>query len=148
MTWPAQLHPISRAISAIGLPVSEPDEVTARRERICQLLVHERKRIGVHLGFALCPSPTWDVLLDLYRVRQTTPAIQIWSLCMAANIPASTAHRRISEMIEQGILLRSHAGGRVMVSLSADYIQKLNRVLDDMVRLLPDPEPCTCATGA
>ena len=126
---------------------SHPDEVTARRERICQVLMHERKRIGVHLGFELCPSPTWDVLLDLYRARQTTPAVQIWSLCMAANIPASTAHRRISGMIEQGILLRSHAGGRVMVGLSADCVQKLDRVVDDMVRLLPDPVPCTCATA-
>jgi len=123
-----------------------PVPSTDRREQICRLLMNERKRIGSHIGFDLCPAPVWDILLALYLARRTTPAIQIWSLCIAANIPTSTAHRRITEMIEQDILVRSTMGGRVMVSLSTNYTAKLDRLLDDVAALVPSPKHCDCAT--
>ena len=126
--------------------MAEPEEAVLfeRRQRVGRFLTYERKRIGTHIGFDLCPSPVWDILLDLYLARRTAPAIQIWSLCVASNIPTSTAHRRISEMIDGGILVRSTAGGRVMVSLSGDYVDKLDRLLDDVAGLFPTPQPCEC----
>jgi predicted transcriptional regulator len=116
------------------------DPTTYRRVRICRLLVKERKRVGAHLGFALCPVPAWDMFLDLYLAFHHGQAISIWSLCLAANIPTSTAHRKIGEMIEEGIFQRGMEGGRVMVSLTSEYIAKLDRLFDDLASALTEDD--------
>ncbi|WP_313802568.1 MarR family transcriptional regulator [Sphingobium sp.] len=108
------------------------DPNTSRRVRICRLLVQERKRVGIHLGFDLCPVPAWDMMLDLYLAFHQGRAVSIWSLCLAANIPTSTAHRKIGEMVEEGIFHRGVDGGRVMVRLTAPYLEKLDRLFDEL----------------
>ncbi|MDB5726232.1 MAG: MarR-family transcriptional regulator [Novosphingobium sp.] len=117
--------------SDIGL-----DPIAHNRVQVCRVLIKERKRIGVHLGFALCPVPAWDMLLDLYLAFHQSRAINIWSLCLAANIPSSTAHRKIGEMVDEGIFQRGTEGGRVMVNLTAEYIQKLDSLFDDLAGTL------------
>ena len=112
------------------------DPRAPRRLEICRALIRERKRVGVHLGFELCPVPAWDILLDLYVARREQRSIQIWSLCVAANIPTSTAHRKIGEMIERGILVRNAEGGKVTVSLSDAYADKLELLFDDLGEIM------------
>lgn len=116
-------------------PANEGDSLARRRIDICRLLIKERKRIGVHLGFELCPAPAWDMLLDLYVARHDRQSVQIWSLCVASNIPTSTAHRKIGEMVDAGILVREPEGGRVIVKLSEVYVSKLEALLDDLAAL-------------
>ncbi|WP_157217980.1 MarR family transcriptional regulator [Flavisphingomonas formosensis] len=65
------------------------------------MLIAERKLLGERLGFDACPSPTWDILLDLYLAHHERRAIYLWSLCIAANIPLSSAHRKISELVPE-----------------------------------------------
>lgn len=117
------------------------------RVEICRLLVKERKRVGTHLGYELCPIPAWDMLLDLYMAHHERRSVQIWSLCVASNVPMSTAHRKIGEMVESGILVREMDGGRVMVRLSGAYLQKLDALLDD-IAALAEPLPPGRQTGA
>lgn len=111
-----------------------PDPPDRRREKICQRLVAERKRAGVRLGFDLIPAPAWDILLDLYLAERAGNPVQIWSLCIAANVPTSTAHRKITEMVEQGLLARSMDGGRVMIGLAPDTVMKLEALFDDLAQ--------------
>ena len=112
--------------------MSRPDGPFGCRLEICRLLIKERKRVGNHLGFELCPVPAWDMLLDLYVAYHEARGVQIWSLCLASNIPTSTAHRKIGEMVEAGILVREADGGRVIVGLSAAYVEKLDALFDDL----------------
>lgn len=126
-----------------------PQERARCREKICRRLVAERKRIGVQLGFDLIPAPAWDILLDLYLAERAGHGVQIWSLCIAANVPTSTAHRKISDMVERGLLTRSMDGGRVMIRLTADTALKLEALFDDLAQALSaeyrDPVPCRCS---
>ena len=71
-------------------------------------------------------------MLDLYLAFHEGRTINVWSLCLAANIPTSTAHRRIGELIEDGVFRRGPDGGRVMVSLTREYIEKLDQLFDDL----------------
>ncbi|WIW89578.1 MarR family transcriptional regulator [Sphingobium sp. V4] len=104
------------------------------RVEACRLLVAERNQIGSYLGFDLCPVPAWDILLDLYIAFHEGRETHISSLCLAANIPLSTAHRKIGEMVDNGILQRGFAGGRVTVDLTGEYMKKLDRLFDDLIR--------------
>lgn len=108
------------------------EERGRRREQICRRLIAERKRVGMHLGFDLVPAPAWDILLDLYLANLLGKPTQIWSLCIAANVPTSTAHRKISDMVDRNLLARSMHGGRVMVRLVPDTILKLEGLLDEL----------------
>lgn len=116
-----------------GTRSPDPDE--DHRIRLCRKLVKARVRVGNRLGFDLCPAPAWDILLDLYIAAHEARPVQIWSLCIAANIPTSTAHRKISEMVKNGVLLRGNLGGRVIVSLSSEIKARLDVLLDELAKL-------------
>lgn len=103
-----------------------------RRIEVCRLLIGQRRIVGLELGFDLCPSPTWDILLDLYLAHYEDRPTYLWALCVAANIPMSSAHRRICDLIEHGALWRSadeHDGRRVSVGLSAAMLARMDRVI-------------------
>lgn len=80
-----------------------------RRLVICRALIQIRKAVGDSLGFGLCPNPVWDMLLDLFVAHQEQRQVYLWPLCVAANIPISTAHRKIGEMEKWGLLTRETA---------------------------------------
>lgn len=106
-----------------------------RRLAVCRFLILERKLVGEHLGFENCPSPTWDVLLDLFVALHEGRTIYLWSLCVAANIPMSSAHRKITELVEEGMLVRSADDGdgrRVTVGLAPPTLAMLDDFLDAM----------------
>ena len=109
------------------------DPAALCRVEACRLLIAERKQVGTHLGFDLCPVPAWDMLLDLYIAYHEGRETHISSLCLAANIPLSTAHRKVGEMVEDGILQRGVGGGRVSVDLTSEYVEKLDRLFDDLI---------------
>ncbi len=109
------------------------DQPEARRREVCRRLIAERKLVGAKLGFDLCPAPTWDILLDLYLAHQEDRATYLWSLCMAAHIPTSSAHRKIAELTKKGLLTRSADGDdgrRVSVGLTEECRARLDALID------------------
>jgi len=109
-----------------------------QRLAMCKLLIAGRKLIGEHLGFEACPCPTWDVLLDLYAALHEGRTTYLWSLCVAANIPMSSAHRKITELIGEDVLGRSGDdadGRRVAVHLTPSTIATLDRLFDALAPL-------------
>ena len=54
----------------------------------------------------LFADPAWDILLDLAAARAERKRVSVTSLCIAAGVPATTALRWISQMVEMGLLLR------------------------------------------
>ena len=61
---------------------------------VARRLYRLRKRRDSELGALLFSEPAWDILLDLYVAQCEGRPIYLWSLCVAANIPLSSAHRR------------------------------------------------------
>ncbi|QJU59341.1 MarR family transcriptional regulator [Sphingomonas sp. AP4-R1] len=83
------------------------DQPADRRVDACRALIAERALVGQHVGFDICPCPVWDVLLDLYLAHHEQRPTYLWSLCVAANIPVSSAHRKINMLVELGLLHRA-----------------------------------------
>jgi hypothetical protein len=114
------------------------DQPVGRRREVCRQLIAERKLVGARLGFDLCPAPAWDMLLDLYLAHQEGRKTNLWSLCMAAHIPTSSAHRKITELTRKGLLTRSadgEDGRRVSVGLTAQCLLQLDSFIDQISTL-------------
>ena len=54
----------------------------------------------------LFADPAWDILLDLAAARAGHERVSVTSLCIAAGVPATTALRWITQMVDSGLLLR------------------------------------------
>lgn len=109
------------------------DPVDDRRIVLCRMLIQIRKAVGDSLGFTLCPNPVWDMLLDLYVAHHEQRDLYLWPLCIAANTPLSTAHRKITEMEKKGLLVRTlhdRDRRRVRVRLTTQSMVTIAALLD------------------
>lgn len=85
-----------------------------------QILRQRRLRVEF-FGSSLFADPAWDILLDLTAARTEGIRVSITSLCIAANVPATTALRWIQQMTQSGLLERTNDSEdrrRAFVSLS------------------------------
>ncbi len=55
---------------------------------------------------ALFGDPAWDMLLDLTAAHGEGAQVSVTSLCIAAGVPATTALRWLTHMVESGIFQR------------------------------------------
>lgn len=51
-------------------------------------------------------DPAWDMLLDLTAAHAEGARVSVTSLCIAAGVPATTALRWLTQMVESGIFVR------------------------------------------
>lgn len=89
-----------------------------------------RRMRGHFFDGDLFADPAWDILLELYNARIRHKQISVTSLCIAAEVPATTALRWISLMVERGILERQDDPDdkrRAFVSLAEPVARQLNR---------------------
>lgn len=54
----------------------------------------------------LFSDPAWDMLLDLTAAHGEGTQVSVTSLCIAASVPATTALRWLTQMVESGIFMR------------------------------------------
>jgi hypothetical protein len=69
---------------------------------------NRRRRDGV-LPTELFGEPAWDMLLDLYIARYERREVSTTSLCIASGVPASTALRWITALMNAGLATRHDA---------------------------------------
>lgn len=101
------------AVQPTGLPA-------ARAER-ARALVRQRRLRANFLPAALFAEPAWDMLLDLYAAHYANKPVAVSSLCIASNVPSSTALRSIDAMTRAGCLERRRDpkdARRIFVTLS------------------------------
>lgn len=77
--------------------------VTAARIRAHVKARRNRERFFAAELFA---DPVWDILLDLAASRLEGRPVSVSSLCIAANVPTTTALRTIKQMVDRGLLVR------------------------------------------
>lgn len=65
-----------------------------------------RRMRGRYIDDDLFADPAWDILLELYAARLRHKQICVTSLCIASEVPSTTALRWISLMVGRGILER------------------------------------------
>jgi DNA-binding MarR family transcriptional regulator len=77
-------------------------------------------------------EPVWDILLDLYISHHSKRRISISSACIAANVPATTALRYISNLTSQGVIFRiadASDARRVFIKLSDEMERSIRSYL-------------------
>jgi hypothetical protein len=81
------------------------------------------------LGGKLFADPAWDMLLELFAAAFAGQRVSVTALCIAANVPATTALRWLKILEGEGLAVRSDDpldGRRSFVSLSKAGEAKLN----------------------
>lgn len=85
---------------------------------------------------ALFADPAWDILLDLYASLLDGQAISVSSLCIAANVPPTTALRWINLMTEKALLERradEQDGRRKFIGLSDEAAQAMHHYFTALI---------------
>ncbi|WP_299307635.1 winged helix DNA-binding protein [uncultured Croceicoccus sp.] len=69
-------------------------------------IIRQRQLRAKFFDAELFADPAWDILLDLTAAQAERTQVSVSSLCIAANVPPTTALRWISQMTEAGLLKR------------------------------------------
>jgi hypothetical protein len=87
------------ALAAVGQPAL-PDP------RMVRQIIANRQARTRFFDAELFGEPAWDMLLDLTAAHAEGVRVSVTSLCIAAGVPATTALRWITQMVESGIFVR------------------------------------------
>lgn len=74
--------------------------------RLVRKIVRHRQLRARYFDGSLFADPAWDILLDLTAARAEHARVSVSSLCIASGVPATTALRWITQMVEAGLLER------------------------------------------
>lgn len=91
--------------------------------RLVRQIIANRQRRARFFDAQLFADPAWDMLLDLTAAHGEGRKVSVTSLCIAANVPATTALRWLSQMVEAGVFCRAADPidkRRVFIALSDD----------------------------
>jgi CheY-like chemotaxis protein len=123
-----------------GVDFAEPLDPQAQREDTSSLAFTQRQMRMVAtaikaqslrrtiIGSCLGDDPCWDMLLDLHQKALSGQAVSVTSLCRVSAAPATTALRRLDDLVEAGLVLRRRDpddARRVLVQLTDAGMQKL-----------------------
>jgi hypothetical protein len=121
-------------------------QIEVSRENV-EWLMRARKRRRQYLPADLFADPAWDILLDLLHAELAQHRMSISSLCIAAGVPTTTALRWITNMVNQGLLLRRpdpRDGRRVFIELCPDVSGTLRRYFVDVIGPGPTRTTVSC----
>ena len=101
-------QPQTESVMAFCAPQPHVAEVeTALPDpRLVRQVIANRQARARFFDPALFGDPAWDMLLDLTAARAEGGQVSVTSLCIAAGVPATTALRWLTQMVETGIFQR------------------------------------------
>lgn len=104
-----------------------------QRLQTVEVLIAARATRRKYLRADLLVEPDWDMLLDLYAARLRGKQVSITSLCIAANVPSTTALRHIAAMVQHGEIRRTPDPvdqRRALIELSDETFNRMTEWLD------------------
>jgi len=120
---------LATACVAGELVVTSPEQ---RVERLRRMIRNRALRNSLFPG-DLFADPAWDMMLDLTLAYLQGKTVSVSSLCIAANVPTTTALRWIYKLLESGLLFRHEDpsdGRRTLVSASEQAVALTLQVVD------------------
>lgn len=96
-----------------------------------------RRLRGRHLPGLSLGEPAWDILLDLAVAQYWHRETSVTSLCIAADVPSTTALRWINSMTREGLIVRRHCnrdGRRSFLAISPASYQAMLTLAADALR--------------
>lgn len=115
MTQPMaqQSHPAATLISGYKRSTEPAPAVLAGSgqtqlpdPRMVRQVIANRQARARFFDAELFGDPAWDMLLDLTAAHGEGAQVSVTSLCIAAAVPATTALRWLTQMVESGIFVR------------------------------------------
>ena len=110
----ARLRDISNQLSKMAGNTSYSDKIeSSSLSKEVRLWVAARQEIArrqaqsVHLPHRYLGEAAWNILLDLFNMEMQGKPVSITSACSASQVPATTALRYISALIDEGTVIRS-----------------------------------------
>lgn len=100
---------------AKGGPGARPTSLSIRA------ILNARRRREEYFDGPLFGEPAWDMLLELFAVELEKRRISVSSLCIASNVPSTTALRWAANLENRGLIKREadpHDGRRIFVKLT------------------------------
>ncbi len=127
----AQAARLAMAIEAAE-PVADtgPDAPQACTEEHVRAILKGRLDRNGFFPPHLFADPAWDMLLDLYAAHLGQRRVSVTSLCIAANVPTTTALRWISTLEGEGLIERRADpldGRRFFISLTGEAIRSFEQ---------------------
>ena len=122
-----------------GAGAGARDRRSKSPEEVLKLLIEMRRIRFRHFETALFTNPGWDMLLDIMALRLAGRQVPVSSACVAAGVPATTALRLISALVEAGLVSRRADpadGRRVLVDLTEDGRCRMEVFLRAIGRLI------------
>ncbi|HSG56515.1 MAG TPA: winged helix DNA-binding protein [Paracoccaceae bacterium] len=98
--------------------------------RLVRRIIQQRQLRARFFDGDLFADPAWDMLLDLTAARVEHTRVSATSLCIASNVPPTTALRWISQMTEAGLLERVEDD----TDRRRAFIQLTDKAVDAMAR--------------
>jgi DNA-binding MarR family transcriptional regulator len=98
-------------------------------------LYRKRRLRARYFPASLLVEPTWDMLLDLFIADCERRRITVKSVCIASNVPTTTAMRHLRWLQEQGLVERlSHPrdARSIHVRLTAAAITAMENYLAEI----------------
>lgn len=83
------------------------DRPEAASEETVRAVIRSRSQRGKFFPRFLFADPAWDMLIDLYASKIAQHRVSVSSLCIASNVPATTAMRWINTLDDEGLIVRT-----------------------------------------
>jgi hypothetical protein len=103
--------------------------------RLVRRIIRQRQLRSRYFPRELFGDPAWDMLLDLTAARAEHVRVSVTSLCIASGVPATTALRWISQLMQAGLLLRlddETDRRRAFLTLSDHGVEAVARYFSDV----------------
>ena len=130
-----------------AVPLTERDNATERLIRktkaplpdpqFVRRIIRQRQMRARFFDGDLFADPAWDMLLDLTAARAEHARVSVTSLCIASNVPPTTALRWISQMTKAGLLERIEDEvdrRRAFITLTNDAADTMARFFAELDR--------------
>ena len=118
--------------AATGIDTAEADCIAFLEGQFRIRRLRARHLVGISLG-----EPAWDILLDLAVAQFWRRETSVTSLCIAADVPSTTALRWINSMTKAGLIVRRPClrdGRRSFLAIAPDTYQAMLALAADAVR--------------
>jgi hypothetical protein len=114
------------------LPPAVTDRSAAETARSIREIIRKRQVRKQFFPAELFADPAWDIMLDLAAARLEGKQVSVSSLCIAADVPTTTALRWIKGMTDAGMLARRsdpEDGRRSFIDLSDEAAEAMDRYI-------------------
>ena len=116
----------------------DPDHIT----RFALSLYRSRRLRARYFDKNLFGEPIWDMLLDVFIHQSSGLSVSVKTLCLASDVPDTTALRYIALLVDAGLIVRKNDEGdrrRTFLSLTPSGGAAIRRCLIDIMSLVRAP---------